>query len=59
MPAVTPDEEARREPYETPEIRRINVVPEEMAVAGCKTQTAKKGPFGNGCFFAMCKAVGS
>lgn len=48
-----------RKPYEKPMIRRINVVPEEMAVAGCKTQTAKKGPSGNGCFFAMCKNVGS
>jgi hypothetical protein len=48
-----------RKPYQKPAIRRINIVPEEMAVAGCKTQTSKKGPTGNGCFNAMCKNVGS
>jgi hypothetical protein len=55
MQASTPE----KQPYQRPEIRRVNIVPDEMAAAGCKTQTAKKGPTGNGCFFGMCSTVGS
>lgn len=50
----------RRRPYEPPEVRRISLVPAEMAATGCKTpQTA--GRFGRRCVFGIsrCSSVGS
>lgn len=54
-PSPTP-----RRPYEPPEVRRISLVPAEMAATGCKTlQTA--GRFGRRCQFgvARCSSIGS
>lgn len=45
-------------PYEPPQIRRVKLAQEEMAVAICKTQTSRTGPT-TGCFRAHCKAKGS
>jgi hypothetical protein len=45
-------------PYEPPQIRRVKLAQEEMAVKVCKTQTARTGPT-TGCFRSNCKARGS
>jgi len=48
-----------RESYEKPEVRRINLAPEEMAATGCKTAT---GPGRSiRCQFgaARCRSLGS
>jgi hypothetical protein len=50
--------ERPKQAYERPEVRRIKLVGEELAAAGCKTPTSKMGPMG-GCFFSMCKVSGS
>jgi hypothetical protein len=48
----------RRRPYVKPMIRRIRLVPGEVAVAGCKTRTGTTGPT-LGCFRTNCRTVGS
>jgi len=45
-------------PYQPPQIRRVKLAQEEMAVAVCKTQTSRQGPT-RGCFRSNCKAKGS
>ena len=49
---------SQRKPYESPEIRKVRLVRGELAVAACKTQTARTGPT-TGCFRSNCKNVGS
>ena len=51
-------EKKARLPYESPVIRKVKLVKEELAVAICKTQAARTGPT-TGCFRANCKAKGS
>jgi hypothetical protein len=50
---------ARAESYEKPEVRRIKLVPEEMAATGCKTANgpgrAPRCQFGAG----RCSSLGS
>jgi hypothetical protein len=50
--------EPRKLPYEPPAIRKVKLIPEEMAVAICKTRTSVVGPT-TGCTRANCKAKGS
>jgi hypothetical protein len=52
------DPQRRREPYEKPVIQRIRIVPEEMAVVGCKTASSLTGPT-TGCAKSVCKFKGS
>jgi hypothetical protein len=47
-----------REPYERPRVVKVRVVPEEMAVTGCKTARVVTGPR-LGCQRTNCRAVGS
>jgi hypothetical protein len=47
-----------REPYERPRVLKVRVVPEEMAVTGCKTATEVRGPT-LGCQRTNCRRVGS
>jgi hypothetical protein len=48
-----------RRPYERPQVFRIRVAGDELAVAGCKTASSAGGPV-NGCAkFGTCKVVGS
>ena len=47
-----------REPYERPRVVKVRVVPEEMAVTGCKTARQVAGPT-LGCQRTNCRAVGS
>ena len=40
------DEKApRREPYEPPQVRRVKLEADELAVAGCKSQSVGGNPF--------------
>jgi len=49
-----------KQPYQRPEIRRISIVPEEMAAAGCKTLTSMAGPTKAGCAKgSACVNIGS
>lgn len=50
--------EPRKLPYEPPAVRKVKLIPEEMAVAICKTQSSLIGPT-TGCWRANCKAKGS
>ena len=45
-------------PYETPMVRKVKLVQEEMAAAICKSKTSKIGPT-TGCFRSNCKTRGS
>ncbi len=47
-----------REPYERPRVVKVRVVPEEMAVTGCKTARQVRGPT-LGCQRTNCRAIGS
>jgi hypothetical protein len=48
-----------KEPYQKPEVQRITLVAEEMAVAGCKTPSSHTGPY-TGCVGAgACPMPGS
>ena len=47
-----------REPYERPRVLKVRVVPEEMAVTGCKTATEVRGPT-LGCQRTNCRRIGS
>jgi hypothetical protein len=46
-----------KEPYESPEIVKVKLVRDELAVTSCKTQTGA-GPT-TGCLRGACRAVGS
>jgi len=50
-----------RKPYVKPEIRRVQLKPEESLVAGCKTisSSASGGPGGGPCDANSCFNVGS
>jgi len=48
----------QKEPYETPQIRKVKLVRGELAVAVCKSQTSRTGPT-TGCFRSNCKNKGS
>jgi hypothetical protein len=47
----------KKEPYEPPEVLRVKLVSDELAVVGCKTLTGA-GPASN-CLQTMCKNVGT
>jgi hypothetical protein len=47
-----------REPYERPRVVKVRVVPEEMAITGCKTARTRQGPR-LGCQRTNCRRVGS
>jgi hypothetical protein len=47
-----------KEPYERPEILRIRLVKDELAVTVCKTRTSSTGP-AVGCFRSNCRTTGS
>jgi hypothetical protein len=47
-----------REPYERPRVVKVRVVPEEMAVTGCKTARQVRGPT-LGCQRTNCRRIGS
>lgn len=36
-----------KEKYETPTVRRVRIVPDELAVAGCKVDQTTLGPAAN------------
>lgn len=48
-----------RRPYAKPTVRRIKIVADELAVTGCKTRLAVRGPNPGGCFRSNCRTVGS
>ena len=47
-----------KEPYERPAVIRVRIVPEEMAVTGCKVAAGNIGPT-LGCQRTNCRAIGS
>jgi hypothetical protein len=47
-----------RERYERPKVVRVRIVPDEMAVTGCKTRTSITGPT-LGCQRSACRTIGS
>ena len=47
-----------REAYERPRVVKVRIVPEEMAVTGCKTARESRGPT-LGCQRSNCRAIGS
>jgi hypothetical protein len=49
----------RREPYEKPRMRTIELVAEEVLAVGCKLSIAPGGPIGATCTAASCFAEGS
>ncbi len=55
QPAPSPS----RRPYEPPQVFRIRVAGDELAVAGCKTSVAVTGPTSGCAKFGTCKVVGS
>ena len=48
-----------RRPYEAPQVFRVRVAGDELAVAGCKTASSGSGPNPGGCFKSNCKATSS
>ena len=48
----------KRERYERPRVVKVRIVPEEMAVTGCKTLRTFQGPR-IGCVRSNCRARGS
>jgi hypothetical protein len=46
-----------KQPYEPPDVVRVKLVPDELAVIGCKTLKGA-GP-ASSCVRTMCKNVGS
>lgn len=57
MKQAAPHVDAPREPYQPPEVLRVKLVSDELAVVGCKTLRGA-GPGGT-CSRTMCKNVGS
>jgi hypothetical protein len=54
------EEPTQRVPYEPPLIRKVNLVKDELAVAGCKTTSRTvMGPTFGACSRSMCKKTGS
>lgn len=53
-----PRTKGTKEAYEPPIVRKVKIVRGELAVTGCKTQTATTGPT-VGCFRSNCRTVGS
>ncbi len=54
------EEPTQRLPYEPPSIKKVNLVKDELAVAGCKTTSiSAMGPTVNTCKKSNCKAVAS
>lgn len=49
----------RREPYDKPRMRTIELVAEEVLAVGCKLSVAPGGPVGATCTAASCFAEGS
>jgi hypothetical protein len=47
-----------REPYQRPKVVRVKIVPDEMAVTGCKMRQSATGPT-LGCFQSNCRDLGS
>jgi len=47
-----------RLPYEPPQIHKVVLVRDELAVTGCKTQVSATGPT-TGCFRSACRDIGS
>ena len=52
------DRPKRRQPYQRPLVRRIRIVPDELAATGCQTRTSTTVPT-VGCFRANCRSIGS
>ncbi len=52
------DEDGVRKPYEKPQLHRVDLTPEEMFVAGCKT-IATSAPAGATCASNSCFDFGS
>jgi len=49
-----------KEKYEPPTVRRVRIVPDELAVAGCKVNQTTLGPAANCQQFAFpCRDAGS
>jgi len=48
----------QREPYQRPKVVRVKIVPDEMAVTGCKMRQSATGPT-LGCFSTNCRDIGS
>jgi len=56
----TPDKvPGRRQPYEKPSVRTINLVAEEVLAVGCKLATPSNGPIGFACTQVNCNLEGS
>jgi hypothetical protein len=53
--------EKKREKYEKPKLRTIELAAEEVLTVGCKTRFADpKGVAGNGCMSGVCsRSIGS
>jgi hypothetical protein len=47
-----------REPYQRPRVIRVKIVPDEMAVTGCKMRESATGPT-LGCVRTACRDAGS
>jgi len=47
-----------REPYQRPKVVRVKIVPDEMAVTGCKMRESVTGPT-TGCLRSGCRTPGS
>ena len=52
------NEDGARKPYETPQLHRVELTPEEMFVAGCKT-FASSAPAASPCSLNTCLDIGS
>jgi hypothetical protein len=48
-----------RQPYEPPDVARVKLAADELAVASCKTRTSITGPNPGGCFRSNCRNAGS
>ena len=57
MPLPVPVPPAR--PYEAPQIFRVRIAGDELAVAGCKTGVSGAGPNPPACTKSLCKNKGS
>lgn len=52
------NEDGPRKPYETPQLHRVELTPEEMFVGGCKTLVTS-APAAATCSLNTCMDVGS
>ena len=53
------EDNAKKKPYEKPEVRRVRLRPEEAVLGSCKAASSSTGPLASPCSATSCPTVGS